>query len=199
MARRSYTWPIEEMQRLYQTGMTCQEIAKHIGHVTDQKGTSHQASGNSVNRALRRAGTKMRKTGAPGARNRSWQGGRVLDSDGYVLVHSPDHPDTNSNGYVREHRLVMEQTLGRRLKPSEVVDHRDRDKANNAPGNLRLFRSNAEHLRETLKGRCPRWSPEGKVRIRTAHAAWCARRRAAREEAAGQDADHRREPSLQAP
>lgn len=36
------------------------------------------------------------------------------------------------------HRQVAATKLGRPLKPSEVVDHLDEDKANNAPANLQV-------------------------------------------------------------
>jgi hypothetical protein len=84
-------------------------------------------------------------------RNAFWRGGYAVDEEGYILVHMPGHPDA-SDGYVRQHRLVMEQVLGRRLAPGEVVDHRNGDTSDNEPGNLRLFASNAEHLRVTLTG-----------------------------------------------
>jgi len=34
------------------------------------------------------------------------------------------------------HRQVAEAKLGRKLKPNEVVDHRNEDKADNSPTNL---------------------------------------------------------------
>ena len=34
------------------------------------------------------------------------------------------------------HRIVAEQTLGRSLKPGEIVHHLDEDKTNNSPENL---------------------------------------------------------------
>ena len=46
-----------------------------------------------------------------------------------------------------EHRSAAEQILGRPLLPGEVVHHIDGDKKNNAPENLMVFPSQAEHAR----------------------------------------------------
>lgn len=119
-----------------------------------------------VRERLKKLGIRGLPRGAqPGSRNSSWKGGRRFDKSGYVLLHAPDHPDAASNGYIREHRLVMEKKLGRRLKKKEVVHHRDKNKQNNHPDNLSLYPSNGRHLGEELAGRCPRWTPEGKARI----------------------------------
>jgi hypothetical protein len=64
-----------------------------------------------------------------------------------------------------EHRLVVEQDLGRYLRPEEVVDHRDGLTIHNALSNLRVFPTNADHLRETLAGRVQRLSRSGKQNI----------------------------------
>jgi hypothetical protein len=48
-----------------------------------------------------------------------------------------------------EHRWIMEETLGRKLLPDEVVHHIDGDRLNNAPSNLRVM-SRAEHTRQHL-------------------------------------------------
>lgn len=101
-----------------------------------------------------------------GVEHRGWKGGRTIDKSGYVLVHQPSHPAANSAGYVREHRLVMEQTLGRPLLPSEVVHHKDGNVSNNDPGNLQLYPSNGDHLADELHGRCPDWSPAGLAKLR---------------------------------
>lgn len=82
--------------------------------------------------------------------NPHWKGGRVLHSEGYVYLWAPDHPYA-SNGYVFEHRLVMEAWLrandpaskfliqvgGQKyLSPDFDVHHDDEDRANNARANL---------------------------------------------------------------
>ena len=70
----------------------------------------------------------------------------------YILLRALGHLHANSNGYVREHRLVMEQTLGRYLMPEEVVHHIDGVKDNNHPSNLGLYESNAAHKRDDMVG-----------------------------------------------
>lgn len=58
----------------------------------------------------------------------------------------PSHPRARQNGYVLEHILVAEGMLGRPLLPEEEVHHRDcKDKANNSPGNLRVYDSHKNH------------------------------------------------------
>lgn len=91
-----------------------------------------------------------------GKNNSAWKGGRSLDKHGYVLLWMPEHPHADNNGRIREHRLVMEQKLGRYLLPDEVVHHKNKDHSDNRPENLELFESNGEHLKHELTGvPCP--------------------------------------------
>jgi hypothetical protein len=100
----------------------------------------------------RRMGNYL-KGASTGAANPRWKGGRYQQDQGYVLVLVPDHPHADRHGYVREHRLVMEQSLGRYLVPGEVVHHRNHVRDDNRLENLELFGSNGEHKRtEHLRG-----------------------------------------------
>lgn len=115
--------------------------------------------------------------GSSGQNNPNWKGGRLVDKSGYILLKAVGHPDANHWGYIREHRLVMEQMIGRRLLPLEVVHHRNGIKDDNRPKNLQLFSENGAHLAHDLKGKCPKWSQEGYENIQKAVAQWRASRR----------------------
>lgn len=148
--------PMDEgqLRELASQGMSCKEMAPHLG-----------VSEEVVRERMVRLGIPRLPAKARPERNHFWTGGRTVDPQGYILLHAPDHPHADYKGRVREHRLVMEQQLGRYLEPGEVVDHIDGDTSNNDPSNLRLFASNAEHLRVTLAGRVPSWSEDGRRRI----------------------------------
>ena len=104
-----------------------------------------------------------------GEKNHGWIGGRTIDLDGYACVLAPeDHPFARKDGSILEHRLEMEKVIGRYLKESEVVDHIDGLHLHNAPSNLRLFATNADHLRATISGNRPNWSDEGWEKMNTA-------------------------------
>ena len=81
-----------------------------------------------------------------GPESLAWKGGTSW-VNGYKVVFRPDHPRSHANGYVYEHILIAEETLGRPLSEMEVVHHDDRDKRNNSPENLIVMASQSEHLK----------------------------------------------------
>jgi hypothetical protein len=60
-------------------------------------------------------------------------------SNGYVYIWEPDHPNADKRGYVAEHTKVMAEMLGRPLRPSEEVHHRNKRRDDNRPENLELW------------------------------------------------------------
>jgi len=86
--------------------------------------------------------------GQRGHKNQNWKGGRYK-ANGYVFVLRPDHPHANRQGYVREHRLVMEKALKRFLSPKEIVHHKNNVRDDNRLENLELFSGHSKHAAST--------------------------------------------------
>lgn len=78
-------------------------------------------------------------------RNPNYRGGRFIDQHGYVVVLNPRRT-THRDRYIYEHRLVMEEDLGRPLSRDEHVHHRNGVKTDNRIENLQLT-SVSEHAR----------------------------------------------------
>ena len=77
--------------------------------------------------------------------------GRYISTRGYVMILKQDHPFTSMRGYMCEHRLVMEQHLGRYLTKQEEVHHINGNKLDNRIENLQLI-SPSEHMKLHMKG-----------------------------------------------
>ena len=60
-------------------------------------------------------------------------------SDGYIQVYFPDHPRSTRDGYIMEHILVMEASIGRHLAADEVVHHKNFKRDDNRLSNLQLM------------------------------------------------------------
>ena len=131
---RKYT--IKQRLRLKETRPTCPKC----GHPMDKRSTQCQACYKN----------ELRLTGE---RSPRWKGGSFKGKDGYVVIHlpptSPFYAMTNNNGYVREHRLIMAQHLGRCLTTDEIVHHINGRKSDNRLYNLTLL-SRRNHPSQTL-------------------------------------------------
>ena len=117
------------------------ENARRVGQ--SRKGASHSPE-------ARRKISKARKYKYT---NPSTYGGHSKKrGDGYIEVYLPSHPHCAKDGYVMEHRLVMEASLGRYLKEDEVVHHINHNRKDNRLENLRVMTSE-EHAQLHMKER----------------------------------------------
>lgn len=67
-------------------------------------------------------------------------------SGGYTLVYKPNHPCADPIGYVLEHRIIVEEKLGRYLSSDEIVHHKNGIKTDNNIDNLVVI-SKSEHAK----------------------------------------------------
>lgn len=123
-----------------------------INDIAAGYGVSYEA----IRYHLCRAGVQLRKAGCQterakdkqrGQNHHSWRGGRYRRSTGYWYLLVPEHPRVNRDGYVPEHRLVVERHLlatdprnealrDGLLRRSYVVHHKNHDKGDNRVENL---------------------------------------------------------------
>lgn len=80
----------------------------------------------------------------------------------YIFAVVKEHPNATKDGYVLEHRIVMENHLGRLLTKDEVVHHKNEIESDNSIENLEVM-THKEHSkyhglkqgREQVLLRCP--------------------------------------------
>ena len=78
-----------------------------------------------------------------GEESKKWRGGETHD-DGYILCYQ------GSGKFIRKHRFVMEQLLGRKLDKDEIVHHINGIRADNRPENLAIL-DRHQHDTKTLQ------------------------------------------------
>lgn len=60
----------------------------------------------------------------------TFKGGRLCDAKGYIRVLVPEHPKSQSYGYMFEHRLIAEKVLGHPLPDKTSTHHYGRKDEN---------------------------------------------------------------------
>ncbi len=80
-----------------------------------------------------------------------YKGGRLVRK-GYIYLLAKKHPNNDRDGYVLEHRLVVEKSLNRFLKKNEIIHHINGIKDDNRIENLELLSASEHAKRHHPKG-----------------------------------------------
>ena len=79
-----------------------------------------------------------------GKNHPNWKGG-IQKSGKYIYIYAPNHPNATMAGRVVQHRLFMEEVLGRYLTMDEQIHHINEDTHDNSIDNLLLLKSSSIH------------------------------------------------------
>lgn len=124
-----------EYYRLYDQGMTMQQIA-------DLNKIDKRIISRSFKQQNLHIRTKSENT--LGERNGHFKGDRTHTRDGYIEI-------WDGTQRVLEHRFVMEQAIGRKLLPTEIIHHIDGIRDHNELGNLKLTDASGHMQEHKLK------------------------------------------------
>lgn len=89
-----------------------------------------------------------------------WKKWKRIKKGDYIYALIKEHPNATINGYVLEHRIIIENKLNRLLKKNEVVHHKDNNRHNNHINNLELLKIkdhcifHGEQRKNRIKIRC---------------------------------------------
>lgn len=135
----------------YWTGKHLSE--KHKKKLSDIKKGKKASDETRKKMSEARKGKKHPFYGKRGVKASNYKTGKTIGSHKYILILKFDHPFSNHQGYVFEHRLVMEKHLGRYLMPEEEIHHKGikhplgsiENRQDNRIENLQLFKNKSEH------------------------------------------------------
>ena len=97
----------EEMIRLYQEGWGLKKLGDQYG-----------VSDGTIRNHLKKFKIDRRGRGCNSGENHgAWRGGIARKKEGHILRKSPQHPFKDRLGYVRDHRLVVEEACHDYLLP----------------------------------------------------------------------------------
>jgi predicted DNA-binding protein (UPF0251 family) len=130
---------IEKLKQLLGSDLTYDQISRKLGR--SEAAIQHVVT----RRDIRRPKMMKQVIHSRAMRNRPKIGRKTTDK-GYVFIHLPEHPYAGKDGYVAEHRLVMERHIGRYLQPWEVVHHVNEIKNDNRVENL-IVMSASDHTK----------------------------------------------------
>lgn len=141
---------INRIYELFESGSMLSEIVTELG---TNRETIRQYLLKRYTPKQKRAIVRKNFKQSKGEASPNWKGGKEVTKAGYVRLW------ISKDQRVLEHRLVMEQHLGRKLNRAEVVHHINGNNADNRLANLELTTLSEDMRRHQLD----RYKNSGKV------------------------------------
>lgn len=132
------------VERIHKSGKRKGETAKRYGKIIICKNCGENCFATDGNIKKGNGRFCSKECASQLKNNPNWKNGR-RHHQGYIQFKQLHHPNVDYNGYIFEHRLVVEKQIGRYLKPTEEVHHRNGIKDDNHPENLMAFKNKAIH------------------------------------------------------
>ena len=135
--KKSFFLDEKEIREMYlEKKMTVDEISKVLG--CSDTTVRHNLMDFGIYRSPEEAGALRLE------RNKTRYAQQLVHR-GYRLIRKTDHPSADKNGYVPEHRLVAEASIGRPLTLVEEVHHINMRKSDNVIENLAVLPNGSVH------------------------------------------------------
>lgn len=102
-----------------------------------------------------------------GNKSPAWKGGRWITSSGYIQISNPQSDGSENKG-ILEHRSVMESVIGRKLKITEAVHHKNGIKSDNRPENLELWaraQPSGQRVEDLISWVCDNYNKEIRAKL----------------------------------
>jgi hypothetical protein len=97
------------------------------------------SSSGKANRGKKQPSVSAANKARAGENHPCWKGGKYIANDGYMMVAVNEAKESGKRRrHRKEHHVVMEKLLARKLLPGEIIHHIDGDKINNIETNLWL-------------------------------------------------------------
>ena len=143
MSRKWNEDEINKLKKMFDKGIPDYTIGKKLNRTQQavkSKRFLENITADPRNRRLTKKAREAMGDKPTGKDSWSWKGGKRINHNGYIEINKPSHHRARGNGYVFEHIIVCENKIGRKLKKDECVHHKNENRKDNSPDNLKVMK-----------------------------------------------------------
>ena len=125
------------------------------GEIGKNLSIKYKTSESTISKILKRHGYQSRvskETGKVGKYCSRYVGSVFYNKKGYRCLYKPDYKWCHKGGWIQEHRYIMQEHLGRKLKSNEHIHHINEIKTDNRLENLMIVNPSQHSKLHNKKG-----------------------------------------------